>query len=481
MSDKTKINLVFPQGGSKLSSSGILPPVGIISLATYLREINPNIEVELFDGEVTGNEQIIKSLDADIVGISITGANYDCALEIAEEAKRRGAKVIVGGPQATVKHRQILANRDCIDAVVRGDGEIAFSEYVTAVSKDDVEKLSQIRNLSYRKADGSVVTNPTTKKCEQIDLNSLPSPDYSLLEDLLEQYEQKFQSHSYRDEGYTRFVSFESQKGCAKTERLTERKGRCGFCARIDKGLRRLNPDEFWKKVEDLYDPDGKTMIWDVSDSFSGSTTGDFNWLKEITATKPVHLEGKVDFKVFARADELYEESVSYLQQIGVKEVFIGIESGDQRMLDSCNKGSTVEDNLRAVEILGNYGITTYVSLIYGLRGEDSESLQRTHEHATELMERGDIIGIGARCLYPMAGSRDHQLLLREYRRNGLIELADEIRESDFIDPFELQKDWLRYMTHTNINEISEWHVRTMEVADQNSVKINDEQRLMFY
>src|SRR3989338_7215214 len=132
MKNKYKIQLVFPEGGSKLSSSGILPPVGIISLATYIKSRKLNLEVQLFDGEVISQKEIIENLDGDLVGISVTGANYHNALEIASEAKKKGAKVIFGGPHATIKHKQILEKQDCIDAVVRGDGETALYEFVEA-------------------------------------------------------------------------------------------------------------------------------------------------------------------------------------------------------------------------------------------------------------------------------------------------------------------------------------------------------------
>ncbi|MFC1682560.1 B12-binding domain-containing radical SAM protein [Nanoarchaeota archaeon] len=473
-----KIQLIFPEGGSNLSSSGILPPVGIISLATYLKSKRPDLEIQLFDGEITPQREIIEGLNGGLVGISITGANYHNALEIAKEAKRKGARVIVGGSHATVKHKQILHNQRDIDAVVRGNGETVLYEFLKANKTENYRSLEGVKNLSYKDVDGSIKVNPISKKCEEVDLNLIPSPDYSLLEDLLEQYSQNFQKHVYRKEGYTRFVSLESQKGCAKTKRKSEKKGRCSFCARIDKGLRRLNPQEFWKRVRQICDPDGKTMIWDVSDSFSGTVSEQDDWLKQVVESKPLDLEGKVGFKIFGRADEIDEKSVRYLKKIGICEVFIGIESGDQRKLDAINKGSTVEDNLKAVEILGNYDITTYVSLVYALPDENSESLERTYQHTKELIERGKIAGIGARVLFPLAGSIDHERLLRKLRENGEKELAEEIRNTDYYDAGDLQRLWIRHMTNTNMDEIKKYHKKIMELAESYVIQINDEQRL---
>jgi len=475
MSNEYKVQLVFPEGGSKLTSSGILPPGGIISLATYLKSRRPDLEVELFDGEATPQREIMGRLGGDLVGLSVTGANYHNALEMAREAKKAGAKVILGGSHATPKHRQILQNQGVIDAVVRGDGEIALYEFLEASRLGDYERLNGVKNLSYRDIDGSVRVNPLLRKCEEVDLDSIPAPDYSLLGGLLAQYSHNFQNHAYRRKGYTRFISLESQKGCAKAG--VSKKGRCSFCARIDKGLRRLSPQEFWERARQLCDPDGKTMIWDVSDSFSGTTSEQDDWLKQVAKNKPSDLEGRVSFKIFGRADEMDEESVKYLRQIGVYEVFIGAESGDQRKLDVINKGSTVEDNLQAVRNLKREGIRTYVSFIYGLLDEDSESLRRTSQHAKKLIERGKIAGIGARVLYPIAGCSDHQKLLRRLRESGEVSLAKEINDADCYDAGDLQRLWLQHMTKTNLDEITMHHNETRRLAESRGIPINDENR----
>lgn len=479
MTEKTKIQLVFPQGGSKLSSSGVLPPLGIVSLATYLKKTDPSIDVELFDGEMLDKENITSKLDGNLLGLSVTGANYHNALELAREAKKKGLKVVLGGPQATVRHRQILANRDFIDAVIRGDGEKTFHDYIVAVRNENPGNLAGIKGLSYKDADGSIIVNSPLRKCDQIGLDVLPAPDYGLLGKMLELYKGNFRHHAYAKEGYTRFASIESQKGCAKTERESDRKGRCSFCARIDKGLRRLAPQEFWLRVQELHDIDGMTMIWDVSDSFSGSVSGYKHWLQEVARCKPSDLEDKVNFKIFARADEMDKKTVSYLQQIGVAEVFMGVESGSQERLDAANKSSSVEDNLKAVKALKKSGIRTYTSLVYGLRGEDSESLEQTHDHVQELLDNGDIAGIGARILFPMAGSTDYNRLEKQCRKTGNIEFADRMANADFMDIGELQRAWLDNMTHTDIEEITHYHRRIMDLAKSYDVRINDEERLI--
>jgi len=172
------------------------------------------------------------------------------------------------------------------------------------------------------------------------------------------------------------------------------------------------------------------------------------------------------------------EETIKYLNQIGVYEVFIGVESGDQRKLDAINKGSTLEDNLRAVENLKRYGIQTYASLVYALPNEDSESLEKTYQHTKELIEKGKIAGIGARVLFPLAGSIDHQRLLRRLRKSKKRDLADQIGDTDCYDAGDLQRLWVKYMTKTTMGKIRDYHIKIMKLAERYGIKINDEQRL---
>ena len=114
------------------------------------------------------------------------------------------------------------------------------------------------------------------------------------------------------------------------------------------------------------------------------------------------------------------------------------------------------------------------------MRGEDSASLEKSYQHTRELLEKGDIVGIGARVLFPLAGSRDYQSLVREYQSRGQNEVADGMRTSDYIHPGELQQSWLDHMTDTGIEEITRCHQKIIMLAEEYGVKINGTGRLMF-
>ena len=123
---KYKVQLIFPEGGSRLSSTGILPPLGIIALGTYLKEKDQNANVDIIDGSIFSKEEIIENLNGKYLGLSVTGVNYLNSLEIAKKAKEKGMIIIVGGPHSTINHKKILEDHPFIDYAIRGDGEKAF-------------------------------------------------------------------------------------------------------------------------------------------------------------------------------------------------------------------------------------------------------------------------------------------------------------------------------------------------------------------
>ncbi|MCK5624906.1 B12-binding domain-containing radical SAM protein [Candidatus Pacearchaeota archaeon] len=451
-----KVQLVFPSGGSKLSSTGVIPPIGIIQLGSYLKSKNPNLDIEVIDGETISQKEIIEKLNGDILGLSITGANYLNSMEIAKYAKQKGVQVVVGGPHSTINHKKILKENSEVDYAIRRDGEQAFYKLLTNTP------LEKIKNLTFRN-DKEIKANELETICEQINLNQIPNLNYNLLTNS-EEYEKNFKNHIYNSQGFTKFVGMESQKGCPKGNAKNTK--RCSFCARIDKGLRRLSPEKFWENVENVYDPNGKTMIWDFSDSFTGKPNKEDSWLKQVRDFQPKELKDKVYFKIFARADELDKKTTKIIKELNVKEVFIGIESGDQEKLDSVNKRLKVEDSIYAVKNLKDVGIKTYASFIYGFPNEDSESLQKTIFHMEKIMKAGIIDSVGVRCMFPMPGMKIYKDLERK-----LGKLPKDTRE--------LQKLWIQNMTNTSIEEIQKYHKQAIKIANKNNVRINDGKRLL--
>ena len=102
-------------------------PLGILSIGAYLGRNNPDVSIEILDGNnVLALDEVIARLNADVVGISATAVGYEYAIKVAEIANQKGASVVLGGAAATPLAKEILRYYDFVDAVVRYDVEIYF-------------------------------------------------------------------------------------------------------------------------------------------------------------------------------------------------------------------------------------------------------------------------------------------------------------------------------------------------------------------
>jgi hypothetical protein len=210
-------------------------PLGILSVGTYIKQHNPGVEVEILDGNNALTLDEVKSrIDADLVGISATAGGYDHAIEVAKVAKKRGAGVILGGAAATPLAKEILRYYDFVDAVIRYDGELAFSKYVAAAP------LGSIENLVYRDS-LEIKENPIRLPS----LDELPAPDRGLLD--MEVYFRNSKDPEYPIcDPFKRPVNIYSQKGCMWR---SQEEGGCVFCSIPYYNLRLRKPKLVWDEI----------------------------------------------------------------------------------------------------------------------------------------------------------------------------------------------------------------------------------------
>jgi anaerobic magnesium-protoporphyrin IX monomethyl ester cyclase len=220
-----KIQLVNPYP-EKFFQSQIMdcyPPLGILSIASFLESMIEGIEIEVLDAAVVSEEEIESAIDADVVGISVTAGTFKNALKISEIGKQKGAKTVLGGPYASVMAQQILLNRDHVDCVVVGDGEQAFYECVMD------RPLAEIGNLVFRE-NGRIVENPV----HNLDLDKLPSASFEFVDvsKYLDNFKRRFAFLGEKLE-YSKELPIYSRKGC--TWRLAQG---CIFCSIFDRTYR---------------------------------------------------------------------------------------------------------------------------------------------------------------------------------------------------------------------------------------------------
>ncbi|MDZ7362130.1 MAG: B12-binding domain-containing radical SAM protein [candidate division KSB1 bacterium] len=411
------INAPMEQLYVKSSRTGNYPPLSLAALAGYILNKHPDYPIELIDGEFTSLDKILNNLSAQVIGISCNVMTYKNALIITKAASQNGSKVILGGPYPSSMAQKILSKRSYIDAAVVGDGEMALLNYLEGRSNETIP------NLVYRK-DGSIQTN----KNVDFDLNKAPNPNYANLN--LALYFKNFSERYNSFKPFKKSLAIYSRKGCIWREQSN---GGCVFCMIPHQGIRYRNKRDIWNEIIS-YQNIGIDYVWDVCDTF----TEDDRWIKEFIGLRPSNCN--VRFQIYGRPNHITNRMSMQLRELGVYEVFIGAESGDDVILKNSNKGITVTQVRRAVDALANCGLKVIISFVLGLPGENYETLQKTIDFARELISYGNSIETSCSIMLPIPGSAAFSQLVR------IPQLKDKYAQ-DLFDLEEIKVDWVKFFT----------------------------------
>jgi radical SAM superfamily enzyme YgiQ (UPF0313 family) len=416
-------------------------PLGITSIAAYLRKKLPNLSIKVFDEQIYSSADIKKELEKirpDIVGLNCMFRNYKGILELAHHAKRSGARVLIGGNYASALAKEILNNRGpysedyCIDGVVRQDGEKAFYEYVAGKSP------RKINNLVYREKE-KIIENPI----RLMNLNDLPSVnlnfEYLNPNDYFKEYRRRFPSSRYK-----RPFDIYSQKGCRWRDKPG---GGCLFCSIMYNRLRLINPKIMWNEIDRLVFNYGVDYIWDVSDSF----LSDKKWFEGFYR-ESLRRTKKPFFKIQARADELIDERIiRMLAAINTRQIFIGFESSDNKCLLRMGKGTAENINKSALSLLLKYKIPIRAYFLLGAPGETEKSLKKTRDLAEYILNAGEDNLVVTPYLIPLPGSSAFNLFIKK--------TGKKYAGKDIISWEEVVNDWAKYFCKVSPEEMEK--VRT--------------------
>lgn len=425
---------------------GVIPPLAVLSLSTFLRNNSRDLEIRVLDGDLMGVGGVgseIAQFSPDVVGISATSCeSYRPALKIASAAKGVGAKVILGGEQASSRAKQIIINQPNIDYVAIEQGEAALLATVNGASP------REIPDIFFR--EGGPQFSHAGRRLF-LNRDEIPIPDRTFLD--LNQYRERFaQTTEAKLTGANSYGSAKTQNGCAKAMK----KGPCSFCSRTDLAISDLrSPTMFWKEMAELGSL-GVDYVWEVSPSFTGAS---LDYLNALASAKP--RDSKMRFRMYCRADELCDErKVEAIKRMGIENALVGFESGNQDCLDASNKGTTIEQHIAAAKNLAKYGISTCSAFIVGHRAETRQSMQDTLHHAMELKE---ILGeklyrvTTVSTLQPYPGTREFRLCLERF---------PELREEAERDMVNMNLFTTRYFNDILHLDISEADAVVQQIRD---------------
>ena len=339
------------------------PPLGLLYLSAYLKTRGHSVEV--YDSTFGTRTELLQRIQASagaVVGIYTNLMTRASVLQIISAAKQAGSTVILGGPESANYPAEYL--NAGADVVVVGEGETTLTELIATVPSMGPHDLHSVRGIVFKNAAGEPVYTPERAKINDLDM--LPLPDREAID------HQKYLDAWKQYHGASS-INLITARGCPY---------RCTWCSHAVYGYshRRRSPENVVAEVSwivERYNPD---QLWYADDVFTISHP----WLQRYKAgleERGLHLP----FETITRADRLQtEEAVIALRELGCYRIWIGSESGSQKILDAMQRGVSVEQVRRAVKLAQKHGIRVGMFLMWGYEGEELEDIAATVEHVKQ-------------------------------------------------------------------------------------------------
>ncbi len=335
------------------------PPLGILYISAYLKQ--KGFSVGVFDTTFKNPSDFRTQLDRErpaVVGISCNLMTKFKVLEMMRAARAAGARVVLGGPEPVSYIDEYMARG--ADAIVYGEGETAMEELLPRLASSGPNRLEGVAGIAYRRDDGTICsTNPRPMIG---DLDSLPEPDREAIK--IEEYIAAWRAHHGAGS-----VSLICGRGCPY---------RCAWCSHSVYGHshRRRSAARVADEVQFLVQRYLPEQLWYADDVF----TIHHGWLFEYAAE--LKRRGlRVPFECISRADRLNENVINCLAEMGCSRLWVGSESGSQRVLDAMQRDVKVEQVQTMVHALRRSGIQTGMFIMLGYEGEQVEDLEATVRH----------------------------------------------------------------------------------------------------
>jgi len=369
------------------------PPLGTLYAAALMRE--SGYDVDLFDTMFSkDSNEVIPSIEKykpKYFVLYDDGFNYltkmcltnmrKAAFRMMKSAKERGCIVIVSSSDSTDRYEEYL--NEGADFVLLGEAEMTLKELIESLEKNENDQ-SHIYGLAMKKNNGIF---KTMRRNVLKFLDGLPFPAWDILD--INPYKEMW----IKSAGYFS-INMATTRGCPF---------KCNWCAKPIYGNRynSRSPENAIEELKILKEKFNFDHIWFCDDIFGLKP----NWVNEFANL--VEKENlKFRFKIQSRADLLLQENyVSALQRAGCENIWMGAESGSQKILDAMDKGTTVEQIAEATKLIKQYGMQPSFFIQFGYPGETKEDIKKTVKMINTLLPHS----IGISVSYPLPGTKFYE------------------------------------------------------------------------
>ncbi len=367
-------------------------PLGTLYAAAYLRERghHPALFDAMLAESTAGWTDALARTRPRLAAIYEDSFNYlskmcllrmrEAALDMIDRARRAGVPVVVSGSDAT-DHPEMYLRRGAA-AVILGEGEITLADLADRLLVD--APIGEVPGIAF--LDDACAVRRTASRPLIKSLDELPFPAWDLVD--IDRYRRIWRErHGFYS------MNLATTRGCPY---------HCNWCAKPIYGQRYAtrSPQAVAREIAWLREQFNPDHLWIVDDVF-GLKPGWLDEFASLAAADGVPLP----FRCLMRADQVTPDVANALVRAGCRMLWMGAESGSQKVLDAMEKGLRVEDIRNASRLLRSAGIDVGFFLQFGYPGETWDDIEATLQLAREL-EPSDI---GVSVSYPLPGTRFYE------------------------------------------------------------------------
>jgi len=354
------VQLIYPPFEIYFTHEG---PIGLAYLKTIALRLGH--EVSVLDNNVLNlplGEVIERARGADIVGISMTTPTYNTVKKLCGALREKlKVPIVLGGPHPTIDPEGCL---DFADFVAIGEGEQAFAELLACLEKDGGrDDFAKIKGLGFNSGGKKIINE---KRELNRDLDAIPFPDWSGFP--VEKY-----GSAIRTSG--RSLPIVTSRGCPFN---------CCYCFKglFGRSFRARSPKNVADELEYLKKEFGIKEFQIADDAFAADKERAIAICKEIVKRK-IDLPWSLPNGI--RSNSLNEEVVYWMKKSGLKYAGLGIESGNQGILDGIGKQQSLGEAREAARLLKKNKITTVGFFMFGLPHDTLGTMKDTVNFAKSL------------------------------------------------------------------------------------------------
>lgn len=338
------------------------PPLGILYISSYL-EAN-GFANDVYDStfsNLTALKTYIEETKPGIIGIYTNLMTKLNVLKIIQFLKSdtslQNIKIILGGPEVR-NHKEKFLEYGA-DIIVFGEGEDTMLDLVKAWSSGVEPDLHNMQGIAFKGKEGIIIM-PDRVLIRDINQLAFPNRKKINLQLYFDAWKQK---HGFS------MVNVNTMRGCPYS---------CKWCSRAVYGgsYRRRSAALVVDEIQWLQQNYRFDMIWFVDDVF----TINHKWLNEFAA----EIEKRkvaVSYEIITRSDRVNEEVLQLLKQSGCFRVWIGAESGSQKVIDAMDRRVKVEQVRETIKMVKACGMEAGTFIMLGYPGEEEADIKETLHH----------------------------------------------------------------------------------------------------